>query len=61
MKPANRKSAEACRAARVQETGLPLVYLNQIGGQDELVFDGASFRAERAALAICAPRHGKKI
>jgi NAD+ synthase len=30
-------------AARVAESGLPLVYLNQIGGQDELVFDGASF------------------
>ncbi len=29
--------------ARVVETGLPLVYCNQIGGQDELVFDGASF------------------
>jgi NAD+ synthase len=29
--------------ARVKETGLPLVYLNQVGGQDELVFDGASF------------------
>jgi NAD+ synthase len=29
--------------ARVTESGLPLVYLNQIGGQDELVFDGASF------------------
>ncbi|MDF2368064.1 NAD+ synthase [Sneathiella sp.] len=28
---------------RVTETGLPLIYLNQIGGQDELVFDGASF------------------
>jgi len=28
---------------RVTETGLPLVYLNQIGGQDELVFDGGSF------------------
>ena len=30
-------------AARVAETGLPLLYLNQVGGQDELVFDGASF------------------
>lgn len=30
-------------AARVTESGLPLVYLNQICGQDELVFDGASF------------------
>jgi NAD+ synthase len=29
--------------ARVVEAGLPLVYLNQVGGQDELVFDGASF------------------
>ena len=28
---------------RVIETELPLVYLNQVGGQDELVFDGASF------------------
>ncbi|MFM5949464.1 MAG: NAD+ synthase, partial [Novosphingobium sp.] len=28
---------------RVVETGLPLAYLNRIGGQDELVFDGASF------------------
>jgi NAD+ synthase len=29
--------------SRVTESGLPLVYLNQVGGQDELVFDGASF------------------
>jgi NAD+ synthase len=29
--------------ARVTETGLPLAYVNQVGGQDELVFDGASF------------------
>jgi NAD+ synthase len=29
--------------ARVTETGLPLLYLNLVGGQDELVFDGASF------------------
>ncbi|MEM6711497.1 MAG: NAD+ synthase [Pseudomonadota bacterium] len=28
---------------RVVETGLPLIYVNQLGGQDELVFDGASF------------------
>lgn len=28
---------------RVVETDLPLVYCNQVGGQDELVFDGASF------------------
>jgi NAD+ synthase len=29
--------------ARVTESNLPIVYVNQIGGQDELVFDGASF------------------
>lgn len=42
--------------ARVSETGLPLIYLNRIGGQDELVFDGASFvlGADRA-LAVQLP------
>jgi NAD+ synthase len=30
-------------AARVRETGLPLLFLNRVGGQDELVFDGCSF------------------
>jgi NAD+ synthase len=29
--------------ARVTETRLPLIFVNQVGGQDELVFDGASF------------------
>jgi NAD+ synthase len=29
--------------SRVVEAGLPLIYVNQLGGQDELVFDGASF------------------
>jgi NAD+ synthase len=29
--------------ARVVDSGLPLVYLKMVGGQDELVFDGASF------------------
>ncbi len=33
----------AVAKARVQESQLPLIYLNQFGGQDELVFDGASF------------------
>ncbi len=42
--------------ARVSETKLPLVYLNQVGGQDELVFDGASFvlNADRS-LALQMP------
>jgi NAD+ synthase len=29
--------------ARVVETGLPLIYLNMVGGQDDQIFDGASF------------------
>ncbi len=56
--------------ARVTETGLPLIYVNQAGGQDELVFDGGSFvldaacnlRAQlpefREALAVTAWRRG---
>jgi len=39
--------------ARVTESGLPLIYLNQVGGQDELVFDGASF-ALNADLSLAA-------
>lgn len=34
--------------ARVVESGLPLVYVNQVGGQDELVFDGGSFVLDAA-------------
>ncbi|MEP2987416.1 MAG: NAD+ synthase [Parasphingorhabdus sp.] len=30
-------------AARVEETNLPLMFLNRVGGQDEVVFDGCSF------------------
>jgi NAD+ synthase len=33
----------ALATERVRETGLSLVYVNQVGGQDELVFDGGSF------------------
>src|SRR5262249_24035000 len=28
---------------RIAESGLPIIYVNQVGGQDELVFDGVSF------------------
>ena len=42
--------------ARVLETGLPLIYLNAVGGQDELVFDGASFAlSKNAELALAMP------
>lgn len=34
---------EAIVRERVAETGLPVVYVNLVGGQDELIFDGGSF------------------
>jgi NAD+ synthase len=37
---------------RASETGLPLVYLNQTGGQDEMVFDGASFVTDSQGALI---------
>ena len=37
-----REERLAVLAQRVAETGCPIVYANQVGGQDELVFDGAS-------------------
>ncbi|MCP5081247.1 MAG: NAD+ synthase [Alphaproteobacteria bacterium] len=48
--------------ARVTETGLPLAYLNQMGGQDELVFDGASLvlNADRS-LALQMPAFEETI
>ncbi|MEW5968187.1 MAG: NAD(+) synthase [Pseudomonadota bacterium] len=41
--------------ARLVEAGLPIVYANLVGGQDELVFDGASFvlDANDAVVAQC--------
>ena len=38
--------------ARVLETGLPLIYVNAVGGQDELVFDGGSFALNQAAEVV---------
>jgi len=57
--------------ARVTEQGLPTVYVNQVGAQDELVFDGVSFGLhadcslafqlaafqERRHDPLAAPRH----
>ena len=40
---------------RITETRLPMIYVNQVGGQDELVFDGGSFvlNADRRLQARC--------
>jgi len=49
------QSREVEVAQRVSETGLAIVYVNLVGGQDELVFDGGSFalsqQGERIASA----------
>ncbi|SMC16158.1 NAD+ synthase (glutamine-hydrolysing) [Andreprevotia lacus DSM 23236] len=43
-------------ANRVDETGIPIAYVNMVGGQDELVFDGHSFALNKAAdLVAQAP------
>jgi NAD+ synthase len=48
--------------ARVTEAKLPLVYLNQVGGQDELVFDGASLVANAdGSIAWALPAWEEKI
>ncbi|BCM25558.1 NAD+ synthase [Methyloradius palustris] len=39
-------------ASRVAETGLPIVYANLVGGQDELVFDGGSFVLDRDGVLV---------
>ncbi len=48
--------------ARVTESGLPMVYLNEVGGQDELVFDGSSFgiNADRS-LAFHLPQFAEAV
>jgi NAD+ synthase len=48
--------------ARVRESGLPMAYLNQVGGQDELVFDGASFVLNAdCALAAHLPAFAESV
>ena len=38
--------------ARVKEIGIPVAYVNSVGGQDELVFDGASFAIDRNGTVV---------
>ena len=43
----------ALAVSRVVETGLPYVFCAQVGGQDELVFDGASFAMDGDGKLVC--------
>ncbi len=48
--------------ARVIETGLPLIYLNMVGGQDDQVFDGGTFALNPGgALALQMPLFDKAV
>jgi len=47
---------------RVQEGGMPLVYVNQVGGQDELVFDGASMAMNAdGSIAVQAAQYREEL
>jgi NAD+ synthase len=49
-------------ASRVRETGLPLIYLNQLGGQDEIVYDGASFVLNAdGEIAVALPGWDERV
>jgi len=48
--------------SRVAESGLPLIYLNQLGGQDEVVYDGASFVLNAdGAIAVALPGWDERV
>ena len=48
--------------ARVVETGLPVIYLNMVGGQDDQVFDGGSFALNPGgAMAMLLPTFDEKV
>ncbi|MDH3266495.1 MAG: NAD+ synthase, partial [Gammaproteobacteria bacterium] len=49
---ASQQRREKTVRARVAEAGIPVLYLNMVGGQDELVFDGGSFVMD-AAGEVC--------
>jgi NAD+ synthase (glutamine-hydrolysing) len=44
---------EAVICSQVKEAQISLIYVNQVGGQDELIFDGASFVADAQGEIVC--------
>ena len=46
------REREAAVGARVADVGLPVVYVNMVGGQDELIFDGNSFVMDAAGEVV---------
>jgi len=45
---AKQRDRESLLAERIAETGVPMLYVNMVGGQDELVFDGGSVAMDAA-------------
>jgi NAD+ synthase (glutamine-hydrolysing) len=43
---------ESVAAARARDVGLPILYVNLVGGQDELVFDGQSFAMDASGQVV---------
>ena len=56
------RERERVARARVADVGLPLVYVNLFGGQDELVFDGNSFVMDAGGqISFRAPAHAEGV
>lgn len=47
----------AAMQERVADVGLPLVYVNQVGGQDEVIFDGQSFVLDSSGTVVTRAAH----
>ncbi|MDR2031657.1 MAG: NAD+ synthase [Azoarcus sp.] len=57
-----REERHAVLAAASRRHGLPMVYVNQIGGHDQLIFDGASFAvAPRGGVVFEAARFAEEV
>ncbi len=52
---------EETLVARTLECGLPIAYVNQVGGQDELVFDGGSMVVDGGELLARLPRFSECV
>jgi NAD+ synthase (glutamine-hydrolysing) len=52
----SQENRESVVRARVAEVGIPVVYVNHVGGQDELVFDGGSFVMSADGEVVCRAR-----
>jgi len=57
---ASRGFVKPCSGARLPSTGIPVLYVNQVGGNDDLVFDGRSCAFDSAENLIARARRLKR-